>query len=45
MSMIGVMRAVADPPAMVRDKNGRMHNIADKVIEGLVVGKALVTAA
>ncbi len=40
-----MVRAMADAPAMVRHENRRVREVADEVVQRLVVGEALVAAA
>ena len=41
VAMVGMMRAVADAPSVVRHKDGRVHDVANEVVQGAVVRKAL----
>lgn len=42
MAVVGVVRAVADAPAVVRHQDRGVRDVANQVVERLVVGKALV---
>lgn len=42
--MVGVVCAMRDSPAVVWYHDATVYNVTDKVIEGLVIGEALVTA-
>lgn len=44
MAVVGMVRAVADAPAVVGDQDGGVGDVAHQVVERLVVGKALVAA-
>lgn len=44
MAVVGVMSAVRNAPSVVRDHNGGMDDVTDKIIQGFVVTEALVTA-
>ncbi len=45
VAVVGVVRAVADSPAVVGHQNGRVHDVAHQVIQSAVVAEALVAAA
>mmetsp|Transcript_12294 Transcript_12294/g.34969 ORF Transcript_12294/g.34969 Transcript_12294/m.34969 type:complete len:329 (-) Transcript_12294:103-1089(-) len=42
MSVVGMVGAVGDPPSVVRHHDRRVHNVADKVVQGLVRRERLV---
>jgi len=44
VAMVGVVSAVRDTPAMVRDEDGRVDDVANKVVERFVSTEALVAA-
>ena len=44
VAVVGVVGAVADAPAVVGHQDGRVHDVADEVVQGAVVGEALVAA-
>lgn len=45
VAVVGVVGAVADAPAVVGHKDGGVRQVAHEVVQGLVVGEALVAAA
>ncbi len=45
MAMIAVVSPVADSPAMVWYKNGRVSDVSNQVIDLFVAAEALVTTA
>ncbi len=45
VAVVAVVRAVAHAPAVVGHQDGRVHHVPNKVVERLVAGEALVTAA
>jgi hypothetical protein len=45
MAMVGVVRPVADPPAVVGHQNRRVGYVTHQVVERAVVAEALVSAA
>ena len=44
-TVVGMVLAMADAPAMVGHQDGGMGDVANQVIQGLIAAKALVAAA
>ncbi len=45
MTVVGMVGAVADTPAMVRHEDGAVHNVSHEVVQRPIVAEALVAAA
>ncbi len=45
MPVIGMVRPVADPPTVVRGEDGRMDDVADEIVQALVIREALMATA
>lgn len=44
VAMVAMVRPVADPPTMVGDQDGGVHNVSHQIIQCLAGGKTLVPA-
>ena len=43
MAVVGMVRAVADAPAVVGHEDRGVHDVADEVVDGAAVAEAIMT--